>query len=131
MSATVLTSHREFTSDIAFTPAVKIIQEQKGSRKNYSRMERSGGWQAAVTPHLTEFLAHLDMFYLGTANGEGQPPSRSAPLGRPVHVEPRGESSGPRSTSRSVRSCTPRSSRRVTVLVETPITPVDSSSVSP
>ena len=31
---------RKVPSDIAFTPAVKSIQEQKGSRKSYSRMEQ-------------------------------------------------------------------------------------------
>ena len=31
------------------------------------------GWQTRVTPDLAEFLAGLDMFYLGTANAEGQP----------------------------------------------------------
>jgi uncharacterized protein len=64
---------RMIPSDIAFTPAVKAIQERKGSRKNYSRMERGRGWQTTVTPNLVEFLADLDMFYLGTANAEGQP----------------------------------------------------------
>jgi predicted pyridoxine 5'-phosphate oxidase superfamily flavin-nucleotide-binding protein len=72
MSATP-TGRRDYPSDIAFTPAVKPIQDQKGSRKVYARMEHSGGWQTTVTPVLTEFLASLDMFYLGTANGEGQP----------------------------------------------------------
>ena len=64
---------RDFSSDIAFTPAVKAIQERKGSRDGYARMERSGGWQTTVTPDLGEFLANLDMFYLGTSNAEGQP----------------------------------------------------------
>jgi uncharacterized protein len=36
-------------------------------------MEQSGGWQTTVTPDLTEFLIDLDMFYLGTANADGQP----------------------------------------------------------
>jgi uncharacterized protein len=63
----------QIPSDIAFTPAVKAIQERKGSRQNYARMERSSGWQTTVTPDLAEFLADLDMFYLGTANAEGQP----------------------------------------------------------
>jgi len=36
-------------------------------------MERSDGWQTTITPDLTEFLAELDMFYLGTTNAEGQP----------------------------------------------------------
>lgn len=64
---------RDFSSDIAFTPVVKAIQKRKGSRETYARMERNGGWQTTVTPDLAEFLADLDMFYLGTTNAEGQP----------------------------------------------------------
>jgi predicted pyridoxine 5'-phosphate oxidase superfamily flavin-nucleotide-binding protein len=64
---------RSTPSDIAFTPAVKAIQQEKGSRPMYARMERGRGWQTTVTPELAEFLADLDMFYLGTANTEGQP----------------------------------------------------------
>ncbi|WP_254513497.1 pyridoxamine 5'-phosphate oxidase family protein [Anatilimnocola floriformis] len=64
---------REFSSDIAFTPAVKAIQAEKGSRKGYSRMERGGAWETKVTPELAEYIAELDMFYLGTANATGQP----------------------------------------------------------
>jgi len=63
----------EYPSDIAFTPAVKAAQERKGSRKNYARMERSGGWETTVTPELADYLADLDMFYLGTATAGGQP----------------------------------------------------------
>ena len=64
---------RDFSSDIAFTPAVKAIQEMKGSREGYARTEQRGGWETTVTPDLAEFLANLDMFYLGTSNAEGQP----------------------------------------------------------
>jgi uncharacterized protein len=64
---------RQFSSDIAFTPAVKGIQSKKGSRSGYARMETGGSWETRVTPELEEFLADLDMFYLGTANAEGQP----------------------------------------------------------
>ena len=65
---------QDLSSDIAFTPAVKAIQSQKGSRGIIAtRMERSSGWQTKVTPDLAEFLADLDMFYLGTSNAEGQP----------------------------------------------------------
>ena len=63
---------RQYPSDIAFTPAVKDIQTAKGSRASYAKVERRG-WQTHVTPDLTEFLTGLDMFYLGTANAEGQP----------------------------------------------------------
>ncbi|MFO0978261.1 MAG: pyridoxamine 5'-phosphate oxidase family protein [Planctomycetaceae bacterium] len=64
---------RQFSSDIAFTPAVKSIQTSKGSRSGYARMEAGGSWETNVTPELEAFLADLDMFYLGTANAEGQP----------------------------------------------------------
>ena len=63
---------RQYPSDIAFTPAVKGIQTVKGSRAGYAKVERRG-WQTHVTPELTEFLAGMDMFYLATANAEGQP----------------------------------------------------------
>ena len=62
-----------YTSDIAFTPTVKSIQAEKGSRSGYAKMEERNGWQTTVTPELTAFLSELDMFYLGTANSEGQP----------------------------------------------------------
>ena len=73
MSATTQSTGREYASDIAFTPAVKVIQNRKGSRSSYSRMERSEGWQTTVTPDLADYLADLDMLYLGTANSGGQP----------------------------------------------------------
>lgn len=64
---------RSFSSDIAFTAKVKDIQKNKGSRSSYARMESSGSWSTTVDPELEAFLAELDMFYLGTANAEGQP----------------------------------------------------------
>ena len=64
---------RQYPSDVAFTPAVKNIQQAKGSRSSYARVEQSRGWRTRVTPDLAEFLSRLDMFYLGTANAEGQP----------------------------------------------------------
>ena len=63
---------RLYPSDIAFTPAVKGVQRAKGSRAAYANVERRG-WQTRVTPELAEFLAGLDMFYLGTASADGQP----------------------------------------------------------
>jgi uncharacterized protein len=63
---------RQYPSDIAFTPAVKAVQAAKCSRDSYARVERRG-WRTRVTPDLAEFLAGLDMFYLGTASAEGQP----------------------------------------------------------
>ena len=64
---------RTFTSDIAFTPAVKAAQARLGSREAYARMERSRGWTDRVTPDLSAFIAERDSFYLGTASADGQP----------------------------------------------------------
>ncbi len=61
------------TSDIAFTPAVKSVQERFGSRKSYSKMEERGGFQTEITSDLAGFISERDSFYLGTANAEGQP----------------------------------------------------------
>ncbi len=60
-------------SDIAFTPAVKAVQERNGSRAGYARMEEKGGWRDTVTPELAASLAERDSFYLATASGEGRP----------------------------------------------------------
>jgi uncharacterized protein len=60
-------------SDVAFTPAVKAIQEQRGSRSGYARMEEKGGWSSTVTDDLATFLADRDSFYLGSASADGQP----------------------------------------------------------
>ena len=62
-----------FSSDVAFTPAVKAIQSANGSRSSYARMEERGSWKTTVTPELAALLSELDMFYLGTASAEGQP----------------------------------------------------------
>lgn len=63
----------EYISDVAFTPTVKRLQETKGSRKGYARMEEKAGWQNTITEDLTHFIAERDSFYLGTANADGQP----------------------------------------------------------
>ncbi|MCH7942525.1 MAG: pyridoxamine 5'-phosphate oxidase family protein [Proteobacteria bacterium] len=60
-------------SDIAFTPAVKAVQERLGSRAGYARMAEKGGWRDRVTEDLAAFLELRDSFYLATATAEGQP----------------------------------------------------------
>ena len=67
------TNPLKYTSDIAFTPSVKSIQEKYRSRSGYARMEQSGGWQSGVTEELTQFLNNMDSFYLSTSNASGQP----------------------------------------------------------
>ncbi|UTW50502.1 pyridoxamine 5'-phosphate oxidase family protein [bacterium SCSIO 12827] len=61
------------TSNVAFTETVKAIQERKGSRKGYARMEDKGGWADRVTDDLAAFIAARDSFYMATATADGQP----------------------------------------------------------
>ncbi len=64
---------RRHVSDVAFTPAVKAVQERLGSRAGYVRMEQKGGWQDRVSDDLAAFIAERDSLYLATASAEGQP----------------------------------------------------------
>lgn len=60
-------------SQLAFTPAVKAIQEQRGSRAGYARMEQTGAANDTVTPDIAAFIASMEGFYLGTVNANGYP----------------------------------------------------------
>jgi uncharacterized protein len=60
-------------SDIAFTPTIKAIQEERGSRAAYARMEARGGFRTDITDDLVTFLADVDTAYLATSNASGQP----------------------------------------------------------
>ena len=64
---------RDYTSDIAFTDAVKKIQKRKGSRDIYANMEQRGSWQDTITKQLADFIAERDSFYMATVSSEGQP----------------------------------------------------------
>jgi predicted pyridoxine 5'-phosphate oxidase superfamily flavin-nucleotide-binding protein len=61
------------TSDVAFTPTVKAIQQRKGSRGTYVRLEEHGGFANLITPELAGFVAEQRSFFLATANAAGQP----------------------------------------------------------
>jgi len=61
------------SSDIAFTPTVKALQTERGSREAYAKMEARGGFRAAIDEDLPEFVAGIDTAYLATATAEGQP----------------------------------------------------------
>jgi len=60
-------------SDVAFSPAVKAIQQSRGSREAFARRERRGGWPSEITPDLAAFIAAQRSFYLATASADGQP----------------------------------------------------------
>jgi uncharacterized protein len=62
-----------FSSDVAFTPAVKAVQARKGSREVYARVEQNGGWRTEIDDDLATFLAAQDSMYLATASVDGQP----------------------------------------------------------
>ena len=64
---------RSASSDVAFTASVKAVQQRRGSRQAYRRIEEKGGWRTTVTPELAAFLAERDSVYLATANAKGQP----------------------------------------------------------
>lgn len=62
-----------YSSDVAFSPAVKSIQARKGSRKGYAQVEAHGGWRTEVDENLTAFLADINSLYFATASADGQP----------------------------------------------------------
>ena len=62
-----------FSSDVAFTPAVKAVQARKGSRSAYAHVEQHGGWRTEIDDQLTAFLAAQDSMFLATATADGQP----------------------------------------------------------
>jgi len=62
-----------YSSDVAFTPAVKAVQARKGSRQAYARMEEKGGWQTRITPELANLVAAQTSVFLATASADGQP----------------------------------------------------------
>jgi predicted pyridoxine 5'-phosphate oxidase superfamily flavin-nucleotide-binding protein len=62
-----------YSSDVAFTPAVKAIQARKGSREAYAHVEENGGWRTEIDDKLAAFLANTDSFFLATASADGQP----------------------------------------------------------
>ena len=62
-----------YSSDVAFTPAVKAIQTRKDSREGYAEVERNGAWRTEIDDRLAAFLADTNSFYLATATADGQP----------------------------------------------------------
>lgn len=61
------------SSDIAFTTSVKSVQERRGSRAAYARLEAKGGWAKTIDAKLADFIASMRSFYLATASKDGQP----------------------------------------------------------
>ena len=62
-----------YSSDVAFTPAVKAIQTRKGSRDAYSDVEERGGWRTEIDENLAAFLGETNSLFFATASADGQP----------------------------------------------------------
>src|SRR5687767_885311 len=62
-----------YSSDVAFTPSVKAVQDRKGSRRVYQGIEEKGSWETRVTPDLIPFIEAQTSIFLATANTAGQP----------------------------------------------------------
>jgi uncharacterized protein len=80
-----------YSSDVAFTPAVKAVQSRKGSRNAYASVEQDGGWRTEIDEDLAILLAMTNSFYLATTSADGQPyiQHRGGPKGF-IHVLDRG-----------------------------------------
>ena len=66
-------SEQGYSSDVAFTEAVKAIQARKGSRASYHAMEEQGGFSTKITADLVAFIESQRSIFLATANAAGQP----------------------------------------------------------
>ena len=64
---------RQFSTDIAFTPAVKATQDALGSRAKMDVMSQRRGFQTEITDDLRAFLERADSFYLASASADGRP----------------------------------------------------------
>ncbi|NEQ48543.1 MAG: pyridoxamine 5'-phosphate oxidase family protein [Leptolyngbya sp. SIO3F4] len=60
-------------ADIAFTPAVKAAQTERGSRETYERYIAKSPANDTITLELAEFISQMDGSYLGTVSSNGYP----------------------------------------------------------
>jgi predicted pyridoxine 5'-phosphate oxidase superfamily flavin-nucleotide-binding protein len=60
-------------ADIAFTPAVKAVQETMGSRQAYSRMDGPAESQGVLGEAEASFIAARDSVYMATVGQTGWP----------------------------------------------------------
>ena len=60
-------------ADIAFTPTIKRLQQQHGSRKSYARMEQGPDRNHILSEREAAFIAERDSFYMATVTETGWP----------------------------------------------------------
>jgi predicted pyridoxine 5'-phosphate oxidase superfamily flavin-nucleotide-binding protein len=73
--------------ELAFTPLVKDLQQQHGSRRQYERMAQTGPSGSTLTASETTFISLRDSFYMASVSETGWPyiQHRGGPNGF-VHV---------------------------------------------
>jgi predicted pyridoxine 5'-phosphate oxidase superfamily flavin-nucleotide-binding protein len=62
-----------YPSDIVFTPSVKAVQQARGSRHAYARLEQGRGWQTGISDDVRGFIEAQTTLFMATANLDGQP----------------------------------------------------------
>ena len=69
--------------DITFTPTVKALQEQNGSRRSYARFEMGDERAAEIGPAEAEFISARDSFYMASVGETSWPyiQHRGGPIG--------------------------------------------------
>ncbi len=60
-------------AEIAFTPSVKAVQEQEGSRKSLTRFEGGPPMRHRLGEREAQFIAQRDSFYMATVSETGWP----------------------------------------------------------
>ncbi|MFL6463568.1 MAG: pyridoxamine 5'-phosphate oxidase family protein [Bryobacteraceae bacterium] len=60
-------------AELAFTPAIKAMQEKLGSRKTYERVEQSGNTNSQFGLAEKEFISTRDSFYMASVSETGWP----------------------------------------------------------
>lgn len=70
-------------AEIVFTPSVKRIQEAKGSRRAYARLERGPDSNAELGEDEVQFITSRDNFFLASTGETGWPyvQHRGGPVG--------------------------------------------------
>lgn len=70
---TTMNADVSYSSDVAFTPTVKSLQERMGSRAAYAKRESAGAWPDVITPDLATFIGAQTSAFLATATADGRP----------------------------------------------------------
>jgi predicted pyridoxine 5'-phosphate oxidase superfamily flavin-nucleotide-binding protein len=70
-------------AEIAFTPGVKAVQEENGSRRSYERLEGGLPTRDRLNEREARFIAARDSFYMATVSETGWPylQHRGGPVG--------------------------------------------------